>query len=103
MYPPQFIHDRIEYIMSNPYRYLKNTNSGVVSEFDDETAERYLKHPLYKHFLVEVESPKNEVLSQPYEVDDDGERKSIDDSPVSVTLDGEKIAESIATAKENKK
>ena len=85
--------------MSNPYRYLKNTNSGVVSEFDDETAE----HPLYKHFLVEVESPKNEVLSQPYEVDDDGERKSIDDSPVSVTLDGEKIAESIATAKENKK
>lgn len=65
--------------MSTPTIYLKNTVSGVVSEFDRATAERYLEHPDYAQILVAVDSPKNEVLAQPYTVDADGERVPVED------------------------
>lgn len=72
--------------MSTPTIYLKNTVSGVVSEFDRATAERYLEHPDYAKFLVVVDSPKSEVLAQPYTVDADGERVLVEDEkPAEIT------------------
>lgn len=65
--------------MDTPTIYLKNTVSGVVSEFDRATAERYLEHPDYAQILVVVDSPKNEVLAQPYTLDEDGERVPVED------------------------
>lgn len=65
-------------MMDTPTIYLKNTVSGVVSEFDRATAERYLEHPDYSQFLVVVDSPKNEVLAQPYTLDEDGERVPVE-------------------------
>lgn len=56
----------------NTHVYLKNTVSGVVGEFSRKDADRYLR--LHPSTLVEVPSPKNEVLSQPYTLDDEGER-----------------------------
>lgn len=67
------------YRMDTPTIYLKNTVSGVVSEFDRATAERYLEHPDYAQILVVVDSPKNEVLAQPYTLDEDGERVPVED------------------------
>jgi hypothetical protein len=81
--------------MSNPYRYLKNTVSGVVSEFDDKTATRYLK--IYSDILVEVPRRKNEVLAEPYKIQD-GERHTLVENP---TPDVE--AADSSAKKENKK
>lgn len=65
--------------MDTPTIYLKNTVSGVVSEFDRATAERYLEHPDYSQILVVVDSPKNEVLAQPYKLGENGERVPVED------------------------
>lgn len=76
--------------MDTPTIYLKNTVSGVVSEFDRATAERYLEHPDYAKILVVVDSPKNEVLAQPYTLDEDGERVPVaDDKPVEIPTPSE--------------
>lgn len=58
----------------NSHVYLRNTVSGVVEEFDAKTAERYLR--LYPKTLVRVDSSKNEVLAEPYTVEN-GERKRL--------------------------
>lgn len=81
--------------MSNPYRYLKNTVSGVVSEFDDKTATRYLK--VYGDILVEVPRHKNEVLAVPYKMQDNERRTLVEE-----TAHDTEAADSSAK-KENKK
>lgn len=81
--------------MSNPYRYLKNTVSGVVSEFDDKTATRYLK--VYGDILVEVPRHKNEVLAEPYKVQDGERHTLVEDIPK------ETEAADSSAKKENKK
>jgi len=64
--------------MSAPYKYLRDTISGVTQEFDEKTAKRYLAHPVFSKRLIEVDSPKDEVLSEPYVIGDDGERELVD-------------------------
>lgn len=64
--------------MSAPYKYLRNTISGVTMTVTDKEAEKYLSHPVFSNHMVEVDTPKDEVLTEPYTIDD-GERKPVED------------------------
>lgn len=48
---------KLGYSMSVSTVALRNTVSGVVSEFDAKTAERYMNHPRYSKILVPVQAP----------------------------------------------
>lgn len=90
--------------MSKPYRYLRNTISGVTHEFSDKEASDLLKHPTFGKVLVEVDSPKNEVLAAPYEVSPEGDRKSIFiDTPPDQEEDDEFVIEDIPEPKKEGK
>lgn len=56
---------------------LRNTVSGVTLEYDEKTAAKLLNHRIWSKVLVEVDSPKNEVLSSPYKVES-GTRKKVE-------------------------
>lgn len=57
---------------------LRNTVSGVSAPFEEKQAERLLADPKFGKILVRVDSEKPEVLSPPYEIDDDGTRQKIE-------------------------
>lgn len=72
----QYVAGTIGSSMSNEIVYLKNTVSGVVTEHTSAQAKRYLAHAIFGRNLIQVNSKKNEVLAQPYTIED-GERKPI--------------------------
>lgn len=61
---------------------VRNTVSGEVR---DLPAEKTLGHPWFSQFYVPVTKPKNEVLAQPYKVDENGEREIL---PTHQAVDG---------------
>lgn len=60
--------------MANELKLLRNTITGLT----DLLPAKFLKHPVFKNYLVEVNSEKPEVLAKPYTVDSDGDRKPVD-------------------------
>jgi hypothetical protein len=60
--------------MSESFVYVRNTVSGVTEALDVDEAAHRLSHDWFKQFHTVVDKPKDEVLSQPYQVDDDGNR-----------------------------
>jgi hypothetical protein len=67
-------------IMSDSFIYVRNTVSGVTEALDPDEAAHRLTHDWFKKFNVVVDGPKDEVLSQPYWVDEDGERHDFEDA-----------------------
>jgi hypothetical protein len=59
--------------LKEPALLVRNTVSGVTV---DLPVEKTLGHAWFSRFYVPVDKPKNEVLAQPYEVED-GERKPL--------------------------
>lgn len=66
--------------MSDSFIYVRNTVSGVAEALTPDEAAHRLTHDWFKKFHVIVDSPKDEVFSQPYWVDDDGERHVFEDA-----------------------
>lgn len=62
------------------YILLRNTVSGVTSPFSRAHAQRVLSIPKFAEILVEVDSEKPEVLSEPYRIDEEGQREKIADT-----------------------
>lgn len=60
--------------------YVRNTVSGVTEALDPDEAAHRLTHDWFKKFHIVVDGPKDEVLSQPYWVDEDGERHDFEDA-----------------------
>lgn len=70
--------------------YVRNTASGVTIAQTAEEAAHILAHPHLKKFHVIVDSPKDEVLSQPYWIDDDGNRHPIEGAdPIQLPVEDE--------------
>jgi len=60
------------------FYYVRNTVSGVTIAQTAEEAAHILAHEQFKKYHILVDSPKDEVLAQPYWVDDDGTRHPIE-------------------------
>jgi hypothetical protein len=67
--------------------YVRNTASGVTEALTVDEAAHRLSHAWFKKFHVVVDKPKDEVLAQPYQVDDDGNRIPIGEPAEEVTSD----------------
>jgi len=65
--------------MTDSFIYVRNTVSGVTEALTVDEAAHILSHEHFKKFHVVVDKPKDEVLAQPYQVDEDGNRAPIDD------------------------
>lgn len=67
--------------MSTQLVALRNTISGQAHEYPEAKARKILKHPVWGKVNEEVRTAKPEVLSDPYELDEQGNRKPIDEQP----------------------
>lgn len=65
---------------TDSFIYVRNTVSGVTEALTPDEAAFRLDHLWFKKFHVIVDGPKDEVLSQPYWVDEDGERHVFEDA-----------------------
>lgn len=74
------------------FYYVRNTVSGVTIAQTAEEAAHILAHEQFKKYHILVDSPKDEVLAQPYWVDDDGTRHPIEGAdPIQVPREDEPI------------
>lgn len=60
--------------MTESFIYVRNTVSGVTEALTPDEAADILAHGWFKQFHTVVDKPKDEVLAQPYQVDEDGNR-----------------------------
>lgn len=63
---------------SESFVYVRNTVSGVTEALNVDEAAHRLSHAWFKQFHTVVDKPKDEVLAQPYQIDDDGNRIPIE-------------------------
>jgi hypothetical protein len=56
---------------------LRDTISKQVIEVSPETAEQYLSHPVFGLRLEVVNSTKVDVLSEPFILDEEGEKQKL--------------------------
>ena len=62
---------------NDSFVFLRNTVSGVTTTETLESAAHILAHPHFGKYHEVADSPKNEVLSQPHSVDEDGNRENL--------------------------
>lgn len=63
--------------MSTQLIALRNTISKQVYEYPEAQARKILAHPVWGKVNEEVRVAKPEVLGEPFELDEDGERQPI--------------------------
>jgi len=64
--------------MSTRLVALRNTISKQVFEYPEAKAQKLLAHPVFGKTLEEVRTNKPEVLSEPFILDESGEREAIE-------------------------
>ena len=78
--------------MSAPFVILRDTISGVATEYTPKRAKALLEHPVWSKRLIVVDTAKPEVLAPEYTIED-GERKPIKSEKTKTPVNPEKDSE----------